>query len=455
MATTTYFDATFAVRSINARTNAAGGAVTDLTAEEDRLSHEFATEGWVLEPLAFVPTEGTTDTMNLAIGSPGARTDYYLVSGDAEGQGNYVVRLAARVNVLLDSADPTLPRKDEIYLVVEDNIYDSNGRSLTRLGYRTGTPAVTPAAPGADSGWNAYALLATVTIPAGAPDIAATTIVDERIQSQLVVDAATLDGHTAAYFSTAGHDHDADYAAIGHEGDTVGHPEATPSAAGFLDSADKSKLDGVEAGAQVNPSATTLRNQINAVDGPGSGLDADLLDGTHASGLASSGHNHNSSYYTESESNSQLDGKRNKVQGTFLRTGNFTGTGTSGLLQELAIMEMSRDDWGGGPTIPSPPGAGTAHVYPAGAGLYLLIGQVVFGANSSGFRQIELSSEDSGVVAVVRKKPISGDSTIVQIKAIVLATDQFDSLHLHTYYTGGGSLLMGADSFFKVIALEL
>jgi hypothetical protein len=455
MATTTYFDATFAVRSMNARTDSAGTPVTDLTAEEDRLSHEFTTQGWVLEPLAFAPTEGLVDTMNLAIGSPGARTDYYLVPGDAEGQGKYVVRLAARVNVLLDSADPSLPRKDEVYLVVEDNIYDSNARSLARLGYRTGTPAVTPLAPGADAGWNAYALLATVTIPAGAPDIAATTIVDERAQSQLVVDAATLDGHTSAYFSTAGHAHAGDYAPIAHEGDTVGHPEATPSAAGFLDSADKSKLDGIEAGAEVNPSAVTLRNQINAVDGPGSGLDADLLDGTSAAGLATAGHNHNAEHYTESESNSQLTGKRNKVQGTFLRTGGFTGTGTSGLLQELAIQIMDRNDWGGGPTIPAPPGAGTAHVNPKGAGLYLLYGQVIFGANSSGFRQIELSSEDGGVLAIVRKPPIIGDSTIVQIQAIYLATDNLDTLHLHTYYTGGGSLLMGSDSFFKVIALEL
>ena len=49
--------------------------------------------------------------------------------------------------------------------------------------------------------------------------------------------------------------------------------------------ADGNKLDGIEDGAQVNPSNTEILNSIKAVDGAGSGLDADLLDGQHASDI--------------------------------------------------------------------------------------------------------------------------------------------------------------------------
>jgi hypothetical protein len=49
---------------------------------------------------------------------------------------------------------------------------------------------------------------------------------------------------------------------------------------------------------------------IGVDDGTGSGLDADLLDGEHASAFADSGHIHDSRYYTETESDSRfaLDG---------------------------------------------------------------------------------------------------------------------------------------------------
>jgi PAS domain-containing protein len=49
--------------------------------------------------------------------------------------------------------------------------------------------------------------------------------------------------------------------------------------------ADGDKLDGIEDGAQVNPSNTEILESIKTVDGAGSGLDADLLDGQHASDI--------------------------------------------------------------------------------------------------------------------------------------------------------------------------
>ena len=46
---------------------------------------------------------------------------------------------------------------------------------------------------------------------------------------------------------------------------------------------DGSKLDGIESGAEVNPTASELLTSIKTVDGSSSGLDADLLDGQQGS----------------------------------------------------------------------------------------------------------------------------------------------------------------------------
>ena len=48
-------------------------------------------------------------------------------------------------------------------------------------------------------------------------------------------------------------------------------------------SADGSKLDGIESGADVNPTASEILTSIKTVDGSGSGLDADTVDGLQAS----------------------------------------------------------------------------------------------------------------------------------------------------------------------------
>jgi hypothetical protein len=53
-------------------------------------------------------------------------------------------------------------------------------------------------------------------------------------------------------------------------------------------SADNTKLDGIETGATADQTAAQLLTAIKTVDGAGSGLDADLLDGLHASSFATS-----------------------------------------------------------------------------------------------------------------------------------------------------------------------
>jgi thiamine phosphate synthase YjbQ (UPF0047 family) len=50
--------------------------------------------------------------------------------------------------------------------------------------------------------------------------------------------------------------------------------------------ADETKLDGIEAGATADQTASEILTAIKTVDGASSGLDADLLDGNHASAFA-------------------------------------------------------------------------------------------------------------------------------------------------------------------------
>jgi hypothetical protein len=49
-------------------------------------------------------------------------------------------------------------------------------------------------------------------------------------------------------------------------------------------SVDGAKLDGIEAGATADQTAAQILTAIKTVDGSGSGLDADLLDGVNSTG---------------------------------------------------------------------------------------------------------------------------------------------------------------------------
>ena len=66
-------------------------------------------------------------------------------------------------------------------------------------------------------------------------------------------------------------------------GDNATISEATGSAAGVMSTAHHDKLDGIEANATADQSASEILTAIKTVDGSGSGLDADLLDGVQGS----------------------------------------------------------------------------------------------------------------------------------------------------------------------------
>jgi len=58
---------------------------------------------------------------------------------------------------------------------------------------------------------------------------------------------------------------------------------ATQSVAGVMSASDKTKLDGIEAGATADLTASEILTLLLTVDGASSALDADLLDGSHGS----------------------------------------------------------------------------------------------------------------------------------------------------------------------------
>jgi len=63
------------------------------------------------------------------------------------------------------------------------------------------------------------------------------------------------------------------------DGNNASIPAATPTTWGAMTDEDKAKLDGIESGAKGDQSASEILTAIKTVDGAGSGLDADLLDG--------------------------------------------------------------------------------------------------------------------------------------------------------------------------------
>src|SRR5690606_37507436 len=196
MATTTYSAPTVSVAAIGGRTDSSGEAVADYTAEEARMLTEILEPGYLRPAEAWQVTAQAAPNMSVKVGSGSAKADHYIVEGQVAGQGKYIVRLdATSVNLTVPAADSSQTRTDEIYLVVLDNSYDATLRGIPQLGYRRGD--LGGAAPGPDDAWEAYALLATITVGPGVTEITNNEIVDERsaatlVQSLLAVDTSNL-----------------------------------------------------------------------------------------------------------------------------------------------------------------------------------------------------------------------------------------------------------------------
>lgn len=265
MPSTNYTDATMGARIIGARTDAAGVEVTDLSAEEARYDLVVYGEGYLTPANAFLPAGSGGANMNVVIGSGTAKADYYIVAGDIAGQGKYMVRLAsATETVTLDAADGSLPRIDQIWLVVMDDAYDASGLALPRFGYRKGDTAASPTAPGADSAWDASVLLAQITVPAGAADITECTVTDHRARSVLSVPGLTLGGGGLAMGGGA-------ITGVG--------------AVDGVDISEHKHSGGADGLAIAASSLTGLQAAVNAAD-----VDAATLDGNAPSAFAAAAH---------------------------------------------------------------------------------------------------------------------------------------------------------------------
>jgi hypothetical protein len=196
----------FGTYALQARTDAAGDPVDDVTGEDLRLLASLFSEGVVGADSFQVTERGAGANMSVDVGSGAAFSDLAVVAGTASGQGNYVVRLGDAVtNVSVNASNVSNPRIDEIYLVVQDNQYDASGRVIARLAYRDGTPAGSPAAPGPDGAWDAYLLLASVLVGAGVTSVVTANITDERPKagSNVIDQAVVVDNASAGNVGSA------------------------------------------------------------------------------------------------------------------------------------------------------------------------------------------------------------------------------------------------------------
>lgn len=202
MPTYTALSNAMTARAIGARTDAAGAAVADLSAEEDRFANLVVGAGvarW-LQTNAFAVA--LTGGMGVSIGSGVAKADVAYLTGTVAGQGRYVVRKEdATVTRTLDAADATLNRIDSFYAVAEDLAYDTTARGIARLYYVKGDTASSPVAPAANAAWRASLRLVDVRVRStanGGGSLIAADIASPwgaaAATAQLVADASTLGG---------------------------------------------------------------------------------------------------------------------------------------------------------------------------------------------------------------------------------------------------------------------
>lgn len=113
--------------------------------------------------------------------------------------------------------------------------------------------------------------------------------IDTRVNKSFVdalnVDADTLDGNDSTAFATAAQGTKADSALQSSDiGSSVqAHSTVLDNTTASYTTAEETKLSGIEANATADQTASEILTAIKTVDGFGSGLDADTLDGIEAS----------------------------------------------------------------------------------------------------------------------------------------------------------------------------
>ena len=107
------------------------------------------------------------------------------------------------------------------------------------------------------------------------------TRVDKSFVDALNIDADTLDGNDSTAFATAAQGTKADSALQSSDiGSSVqAHSTVLDNTTASYTTAEETKLSGIEANATADQTASEILTSIKTVDGSGSGLDADTLDG--------------------------------------------------------------------------------------------------------------------------------------------------------------------------------
>jgi len=163
---------------------------------------------------------------------------------------------------------------------------------------------------------------------------------------------------------------------------------------------DGSKLDGIESGATADQSAAEILTAIKSVDGAGSGLDADTLDGSHASSF--------------------LTGNQ-----TITLSGDVTGSGTTSISTNIAAnvvgaselnvsgngstSQFLRSDGDGSFSWATPTDTNTDTTYSAGTALTL--SGTTFSVTSGGIGATQLNVSGNGTTSQFLRSDGDGSFT--------------------------------------------
>lgn len=122
--------------------------------------------------------------------------------------------------------------------------------------------------------------------------------------------------------------------------DVQAHSAVLDATTASFTTADETKLDGIEAGATADMSAAEILAALLTVDGFGSGLDADLLDGQSSASFATSGHDHTGVYQPAATNLTALSGLTSAAD----KVPYFTGSGTAAVADLTSFARTILDD---------------------------------------------------------------------------------------------------------------
>ena len=166
-------------------------------------------------------------------------------------QGPYIVENRGSTTVTVTAADVSNPRVDLVVAKIEDQAY-SGAVNAWALAVVAGTPAASPVAPSMPAN---SILLATVAVVAAATTITNANITDGRTVAPAAYRAGdtvpVTDGGTGS--TTASAARTALGVAIGS--DVQAHSAVLDSTTAAFTTADETKLDGIETGADVTDAA--------------------------------------------------------------------------------------------------------------------------------------------------------------------------------------------------------